>query len=244
LTYFIYFVNFCIIFLYTMNRREFIEFACVLAAGFILPHSSLTAKEVEEVLQNEDRKGFYIRFYKPLKPVDPSKWRLDVGGLCESPKRFTLSDIKRLPKETQVSRMKCVEGWSSKAKWGGFRPKALFDVVKPKKQAGFLYFYSADDYTEYVSLKDLSTPRVLLVYEMDDKPLPDVHGGPLRLIIPSKYGYKSVKTIVRLDFVEKEGTGYWEAFGYSKDATIQKGDDYALDLNEYRELKKEGEPDY
>jgi DMSO/TMAO reductase YedYZ molybdopterin-dependent catalytic subunit len=140
--------------------------------------------------------------------------------------------------------MKCVEGWSSKAKWGGFRPKALFDVVQPKKQAGFLYFYSADDYTEYVSLKDLSTPRVLLVYEMDDKPLPDVHGGPLRLIIPSKYGYKSVKTIVRLDFVEKEGTGYWEAFGYSKDATIQKGDDYALDLNEYRELKKEGEPDY
>jgi hypothetical protein len=64
-----------------MNRREFIEFACVLAVGFILPHSSLTAEEVERVLQNEDKKGFYIRFYKPFKPVDPSKWRLQVDGL-------------------------------------------------------------------------------------------------------------------------------------------------------------------
>jgi sulfoxide reductase catalytic subunit YedY len=227
-----------------MNRREFIEFASVLAAGFILPHSSLTANEVEIVLQNEDRKGFYIRFYKPLRPVDVSKWRLNVGGLCENPKTFTLTDIKKLLKETQVSRMKCVEGWSSKAKWGGFRPERLFDAVKPKKEAKFLFFYSADDYTEYISLDDLSKSRVLFVYEMDDKPLPDIHGGPLRLLVPSKYAYKSVKTIVRLDFVEKEGTGYWEGFGYSKDATIEKGPDYALDLSEYRELKKDGEPDY
>ncbi len=140
--------------------------------------------------------------------------------------------------------MKCVEGWSSKAKWGGFRPASLFDLVKPQKSARFLYFYSADDYEEYISLEDLSKPRVLFVYEMDDKPLPDIHGGPLRLIVPSKYAYKSVKTIVKLAFVEQEGTGYWEGLGYSKDATIQKGDDYALDLNEYRQLDKEGEPDY
>jgi DMSO/TMAO reductase YedYZ molybdopterin-dependent catalytic subunit len=227
-----------------MNRREFIEFTCVLAIGFILPHSSLTAEEVERVLQNEDKKGFYIRFYKPFKPVDPSKWRLQIGGLCENPRTFSLLEIKKLEKETQVSRMKCVESWSSKAKWGGFRPKTLFNAVKSKKEAKFLHFYSADDYNEYISLDDLSKSRVLFAYEMNDNPLPDIHGGPLRLIIPSKYGYKSVKTIVKLDFVEKEGTGYWEAFGYSKDATIQKGDDHALDLNEYHELKKEGEPDY
>ncbi len=196
------------------------------------------------MLENEDRKGFYIRFYKPFKPVDPLKWRLNVGGLCERPKSFSLSDIMELPKEAQVSRMACVEGWSSKAKWGGFRPKTLFDIVKPKKTAKFLFFCSADDYTEYISLDDLSRSRVLFTYEMDDKPLPDIHGGPLRLIIPPKYGYKSVKTIVRLEFVEKEGTGYWEGFGYSKEGTIQKGGDYPLDLGEYRELKKEGEPDY
>ena len=227
-----------------MNRRQFIEFACVLAVGFIMPNSSLKAKEVEKVLQNEDKKGFYVRFYRPLRPVDPSQWRLKVGGLCRSPRSFSLSDIRKLKKETQVSRMKCVEGWSSKAKWGGFRPKTLFDAVSPRGDAKFLYFHSADDYTESISLDDLLKSRVLFVYEMNDIPLPDIHGGPLRLIVPFKYGYKSVKTIVRLDFVEKESTGYWEGFGYSQDATIRKGDDYALDLNEYRELKKDGEPDY
>ena len=227
-----------------MNRREFIEFACVVAASFILPHSSLTAKEVEKVLENEDRKGFYVRFYKPFKPVDPLQWRLKVGGLCDNPQSFTLSDIRKLHKETQASRMTCVEGWSSKAKWGGFRPRALFDVVRPKKAARFLYLYSADDYEEYISLDDLLKPRVIFVYERDNKPLPDIHGGPLRLIVPSKYAYKSAKTIMRLDFVEKEGSGYWEDRGYSQDATIKKGSDYALDLGENRELDKEGEPDY
>jgi len=227
-----------------MDRRTFIRYMTMLGVGSIVPNSFLSAKEIERILDNEDREGFYIRFIKPIKPLDPSKWLLKVGGLCDNPQTFTLSDIKRLTKETQVSRMKCVESWSSKAKWGGFRPKTLFDVVKPKEQAKYLYFYSADDYYEYISLEDLLKPRVIFAYEMNDNPLPDVHGGPLRILVPSKYGYKSVKTILRLDFVEKEGTGYWSNYGYSKEATIQKGTDHALDLNTYKILTKEGEPDY
>ncbi|MCX5813243.1 MAG: molybdopterin-dependent oxidoreductase [Proteobacteria bacterium] len=227
-----------------MDRRDFIKFISVLGIGFMLPHSTLTAKEIEKVLENEDREGFYIRFYKPFKPVDPDRWTLKVGGLCENPKAFNLSDIKRLRKDTQVSRMKCVESWSSKAKWGGFRSKTLFDIVKPGKEAKFVYFYSADDYYEYISIDDLLKQRVIFVYEMNDKLLPDIHGGPLRLIMPFKYGYKSVKTIISLDFVKEEGTGLWSKYGYSRDATIKTGEDHALDLGEYRTLKKEGEPDY
>jgi DMSO/TMAO reductase YedYZ molybdopterin-dependent catalytic subunit len=227
-----------------MDRRNFIKFISVLGIGFILPHSTLSAKEVEKILENEDREGFYIRFYKPFKPVDHSKWTLKVGGLCENPRILSLSDIRELRKETQVSRMTCVEGWSSKAKWGGFRPKTLFDIVKPGKEARFVYFYSADDYYEYISLDDLSKKRVLFVYEMNDKSLPDIHGGPLRLMMPSKYGYKSVKTILKVDFVKNEGTGYWSNYGYPRDATIKKGQDHALDLGQYKILKNEGEPDY
>jgi DMSO/TMAO reductase YedYZ molybdopterin-dependent catalytic subunit len=62
--------------------------------------------------------------------------------------------------------------------------------------------------------------------------------------MPSKYGYKSVKTIMRLEFTEKDGIGYWSNYGYSKDGTIQKGTDRALDLKAYKSIKKEGEPDY
>jgi DMSO/TMAO reductase YedYZ molybdopterin-dependent catalytic subunit len=79
---------------------------------------------------------------------------------------------------------------------------------------------------------------------MDGKPLPDIYGGPFRLLIPSKYGYKSVKTIMRIEFVEKDGMGYWSDRGYSKDGTINPGTDHALDLRAYKKLTKEGEPDY
>ncbi|MCX5798199.1 MAG: molybdopterin-dependent oxidoreductase, partial [Proteobacteria bacterium] len=226
-----------------IERRDFIRFISVLAVSFLMPNSS-EAKEIQRMLENEDREGFYIRFYKPFKPVDPSKWTLRVGGLCSNPQSFNLASLKKLKKETQASRMKCVESWSSKAKWGGIRPKTLFDTVKLKKQAKFLYFYSADDYYEFISIEDLLKPRVLFVYEMNDGPLPDIHGGPLRLIIPFKYGYKSVKTIVRLDFVEKSGTGYWSKFGYDKDGNIKPGTDFPLDLKGYRDITKDGEPDY
>ena len=121
-----------------MDRRKFIKIVAMLGVGSVIPNSFLSAKEIEKILDNEDREGFYIRFIKPVKPLDPSKWTLKVGGLCENPKTFALGDLKKLAKATQVSRMKCVESWSSKAKWGGFRAKTLFDIVKPKKQAKYL----------------------------------------------------------------------------------------------------------
>ncbi|HQE79243.1 MAG TPA: molybdopterin-dependent oxidoreductase [Syntrophorhabdaceae bacterium] len=227
-----------------IGRRDFLRFISVLSASIIIPHSSIEAKEVEKLLDNEDREGFYIRFINPIRPLDPRKWTLQVGGLCENPRSFHLHDLKKLEKVTQVSRLKCVESWSSKAKWGGFRPKVLFDIVKPKKEAGYLYLYSEDKYYEFIPIQDLLHPRTLFAYEMDDRPLPDVHGGPLRLIVPPKYGYKSVKTILRLEFVEKEQKGYWAKWGYSNEATIQPGLDYALDLKDFRKVDKPGELNY
>ena len=226
-----------------MDRRDFIRFVSVFAVSFLIPRG-LDAKEIERLLDNEDREGLNVRFIKPIKPVDPAKWALKVDGLCEKPGQFTLAAIKKLPKTTQVSRMTCVEGWSGKAKWGGIRPQTLFDAVKPKKEAKFLHFYSADDYYEHISLEELLKARVIFAYEMDDKPLPDIYGGPFRLLMPSKYGYKSVKTIMRIEFVEKDGMGYWSDRGYSKDGTINPGTDHALDLRAYKKLTKEGEPDY
>jgi len=79
---------------------------------------------------------------------------------------------------------------------------------------------------------------------MNDRPLPPRNGGPLRLLRPSKYGYKSVKTFVGLEFLDKGGTGYWSNYGYSKDATIEPGTDHALDLKEYKRITKQGEPEY
>jgi DMSO/TMAO reductase YedYZ molybdopterin-dependent catalytic subunit len=227
----------------TMTRRDFVRFLAVFTIGIVAPNAA-DGKEVKRLLENEDREGFFIRFIKPTEPIEPSTWKLEVGGLCEAPRRFTLSDLRKLPKETQVSRLTCVEGWSAKARWGGFSAKTLFDAVKPSAKAKFLYFDAADGYYEYIPLETLLKSRVLFVYDMNDSPLPDVHGGPFRLIIPSKWGYKSVKSILKLRFVEEDGEGFWVKAGYSKDGTIKPGTDYALDLKAYKLIKEPGEPDY
>ncbi len=226
-----------------MDRRTFIRFFSVLVAGLVMPHCS-EARQVKRLLDNEDKEGFYVRFIKPMKPINWERWRLEVGGLCENQGAWTLEGLKKLSKETQVSRMKCVESWSSKAKWGGFRAEALFSIVKPGKEAKYLHVRCADDYHECYALEDLIKPRILFTYEMNDQPLPDDHGGPLRLIVPAKYGYKSAKSIVRLDFASTKETGYWIRYGYSDDATIQPGTDHALDLKTYKLISKPGEPDY
>lgn len=226
-----------------MDRREVMQFICVLGVAFLMPHSAYP-KEIGKMLENEDREGFYIRFIKPIRPVDPAKWSVSISGLCDNPQKFDLTALKKIPVTTQVSRMKCVESWSSKAKWRGFTPKALFDIVKPRQNAKHVYFYSADDYYEYISIDELMGRRVIFAYDMNDKALAPEYGGPLRLLMPAKYGYKSVKTIMKIEFRETGGTGYWEKFGYSKDATIQPGTDHALDLNDYRRITKPGEPEY
>ncbi|MCX7965394.1 MAG: molybdopterin-dependent oxidoreductase [Syntrophorhabdaceae bacterium] len=226
------------------TRRDFIKFLSVLATCVIIPYSTLDAKEVKKMLTNEDKKGFYVRFINPIEPLNRETWRLEVEGLCENPGAFSLNELKKLKKTVQTSRLKCVESWSSKAKWGGFRPIELLNIVKPKKDAKFVYFYSADGYYEFIPMSDLLHPRTIFVYEMNDAPLPDEHGAPLRLIIPPKYAYKSVKTILKVKFVDKEGLGYWSKWGYSNEATIQPGLDYALDLDNFIKVDKPGELEY
>jgi len=225
-----------------MKRRQFLKYIGI--SGLFTLYPQIALSEKRKILKNYDKPGFYVRFYKPFEAVDVEKWRLVVTGLCEKPATFDLKFLKSLKKSTQISRMKCVECWSAKAKWGGFRAKELFDIVKPSKEAKFLYIHSADDYYEYIPIDVILHPKTMFVYEMNDKPLPDEHGAPLRLIIPPKYGYKNIKTIVKIEFRAKGGTGYWAQFGYSNDATIQKGRDYPLDLEKVVEIKDEGELKY
>ncbi|MCX7794465.1 MAG: molybdopterin-dependent oxidoreductase [Thermodesulfovibrionales bacterium] len=224
-----------------VKRRDFLKIAGGIMASTILP--SCLSNNVP-LLKNEDRPGFYIRFYRPFRPVDIRKWRLEVSGLCYNPLKLDIKEIMEFEQHTQVSRLKCVECWSAKASWTGFKPELLFNMVKPRKEAKYLYFYAADDYFEYISIEDLLKPSVLFVHTMNGRPLLPEYGAPLRLIIPFKYGYKNVKTITKLVFVEKGGEGYWSQFGYSSEGTIQPGHDYLLDTGETIEIKKPGELDY
>lgn len=173
---------------------------------------------------------FYIQAFKPFRRVKEKDWRLKVTGLCEKPGEWTLASLRALPTKSQVSRLKCVECWSAKARWGGFHISELEKVVRPKPAAVGVVFRCADTYVEYLPLEDLRHPRTLLVHQMDGKTLSDEHGFPLRVIIPFKYGYKNPKCIIEMAFVDHEEPGTWSRIGpYSIDGTILPGYDHPLD---------------
>jgi len=171
-----------------------------------------------------------IRWIRRPPPVDPQAWRLLIDGLVETSRVLTLDRIKELPATTLRLRMKCVECWSAPADWTGVLGRDLLDLVKPRPEAGYVTLHAIDEYTTNLSLEELRADRVLFVYGMDGVELPAQHGYPLRLIAPSKYGYKSIKGITRLEFVTSRDPGYWEQRGYDNVGTIQPGLDHPLDL--------------
>ena len=194
------------------------------------------------ILRNDNVPGFYVRYYKPFEAVDPERWTLTVEGLVQNPQSLSLSDLLALPRVSQVSRMKCVECWSAAAKWEGFHLSSLLEIVNPHPDAKWVHFRCADGYYESLSIEELLQERVILVHHMNGEILPDIYGAPLRLMVPSLYGYKSAKALVRLEFAKEELPGYWPAVGgYATAGIIQRGRDHPLDVEGSRDIPGGGE---
>ena len=175
-------------------------------------------------------RSFYINFWKPMRRINAETWTLRISGLCESPKTYTLAELKNLPTQSQSSRLKCVECWSARAEWRGFSIKELEQVIRPHASAQGVVFHCGDEYKEYFSREALNQDRVLLVHSMNGEPLSDAHGFPLRLIAPSKYGYKNPKAILEMEYVAEQQAGTWSKIGpYSQDGTILPGTDHPLE---------------
>jgi thiosulfate reductase cytochrome b subunit len=150
-------------------------------------------------------------------------YRLKVHGLVENPVELSLDEIKAMPKQTQITLHHCIQGWSGIAEWGG-RPMAeLIARVRPKPNARVAVFWSFGEgleggsYYDSHSIKNLLHPHSLLAYEMNGEPLNDVHGAPVRLRVENQLGFKMVKWVRAIEFVESaERIGAGEG-GYNED---------------------------
>ena len=156
---------------------------------------------------------------------DPSTWKLHfVGGKGDN---LTIEDIKKLPSTEIVTRFKCVEGWSQIVQAKGVKFSDFLKVYGPdlggeapsektlSKLPLWVGLETPDkEYYVGVDMKSMLHPQTLLCYEMDGKPLPDEHGAPLRLVIPIKYGIKSLKRIGTLTLTNERPRDYWFERGY------------------------------
>jgi DMSO/TMAO reductase YedYZ molybdopterin-dependent catalytic subunit len=218
-----------------MSRRRFLTAAAASALQAADSKGKLLLPSDEP-----DEFGFRLMWYNPVPALDASNYRLKVQGLVENRQLLALADLRRFPPDSQSSRLKCVQCWSARTTWGGFRFAHLLETAKPLKTAKAVRVDCADKWYEYFSIQDLLSPRVLFVLDMAGKPLAERHGAPLRLIDPGRYGYKSAKLITSIEFVA-EGKGSMACdIGpyYSPSGEIKAGYDHPLDIgpNERRKI--------
>jgi DMSO/TMAO reductase YedYZ molybdopterin-dependent catalytic subunit len=149
-------------------------------------------------------------------PIPTETWRLDVTGLVENPISWSWKDFAAQPQAKITSDIHCVTAWSRfDNHWEGVSTRYLLDLVKPKPQAKFVIQHSYDGYTTNVALEDFAGEDVLLAYKWEGKPIVREHGGPVRLVLPKLYFWKSAKWLTKLEFVEIDKPGFWEVRGYN-----------------------------
>jgi DMSO/TMAO reductase YedYZ molybdopterin-dependent catalytic subunit len=148
---------------------------------------------------------------------DPLNWTLQVIKKSGEVLVVTIGELQALPKTEIIYDFKCVEGWDQISHWGGVRFKDFIDHFGLDEYARMQYVgMETPDKTYYVGLDMPSAihPQTLLAYEVNEKPLPLEHGGPLRLIIPVKYGIKNLKRIGTISFSNTRPRDYWAEQGY------------------------------
>jgi methionine sulfoxide reductase catalytic subunit len=159
-------------------------------------------------------------------------WTVKLDGMVEKPMTLDIDDLlKKMSIEERLYRHRCVEGWSMSVPWTGFPMAALVDLAKPLGSAKYVRmetfmdpatapeqkkFFYPWPYVEGLTMAETRNELAFLVTGMYGKPTPKQDGAPLRLAVPWKYGFKSVKSIVRFEFTDKRPKSYWEALQSSE----------------------------
>ena len=157
-------------------------------------------------------------------PTEP--WTIEVGGLVNNPGTFDMDDINKFQQEERVYRMRCVEAWSMVIPWLGFPLAELLKQVEPTSDAKYVRFETVYDpdrmpgqrsdwyqwpYIEGLRLDEAMHDLTLLATGLYGEAMPMQNGAPLRLVVPWKYGFKSIKSIVKIDLVAEQPTSLWMA---------------------------------
>ncbi|HUJ75324.1 MAG TPA: protein-methionine-sulfoxide reductase catalytic subunit MsrP, partial [bacterium] len=175
--------------------------------------------------------------WKFVSGFHPRPWQLEVGGLVAKKRTFDVDDLlRKMPLEERTYRFRCVEAWSEVIPWVGFPMAALMKEVQPLSSAKYVQmttffrpkeairqgekpFFGPPEpwpYTEGLTLAEASNELTLLAVGMYGKELARQHGAPIRLVVPWKYGYKNIKSIVKIDFVAEQPKTFWNILGPSE----------------------------
>ena len=159
---------------------------------------------------------------------DQTKWNFKIDGLVQEPLNLTWQQFLALPHTEVTSDFHCVTRWSRLGNhWKGVLFAGVMKLVKPEPAAAFALVLAEEGYTANVPLADLLCPDVLFAFEHDGEPLTAEHGGPLRLVVPHLYAWKSVKWVRGFTLLPHDQLGFWERNGYHADGDPWKEQRYS-----------------
>jgi DMSO/TMAO reductase YedYZ molybdopterin-dependent catalytic subunit len=156
-----------------------------------------------------------VLHYGSVPRFDSETWDFRTFGLVEKLLRLTWEEFMNLPKVEVTADFHCVTRWSRfDNHWEGVPFRAICDLTKPRPEATHVLVHAEEGFTTNVPLPDLLTDDVLFAFKHDGEPLPAEHGGPLRLVVPKLYAWKSAKWVRGLEFLPHDHAGFWEQNGY------------------------------
>ncbi len=161
-----------------------------------------------------------------------SPWSVEVGGLVQNSKTYAMEDLLKFQQKERIYRLRCVEAWSMVIPWTGFELSDLLNEVQPTASAKYVAFTTIMDpadmpgqtssllsswpYTEGLRLDEAMHRLTILATGLYGHPLPNVDGAPIRLVVPWKYGFKSIKAIVKIELTDTKPATYWNTIAPSE----------------------------
>jgi DMSO/TMAO reductase YedYZ molybdopterin-dependent catalytic subunit len=161
--------------------------------------------------------------------VDLATWDFRVWGEVESPIQLSWDELKKLPSTEVTVDIHCVTRWSRfDTSFRGVHWRDLAELVRPNPSARFIVAHAEQGYTSNLPLETIEAQDALIAYEADGQPLTPDHGWPLRLMVPSRYFWKSAKWLRGLELLDHDQPGFWERYGYNNNADYWKEERYGF----------------
>jgi sulfoxide reductase catalytic subunit YedY len=237
-----------------LSRRQFIGAASVTVAGALAlaackgnlpatatvnpPIAGASTDELDDPLTSYQDITHYNNYYefstnkqavaKLAEDFPTSPWSVEVSGLVNNPKSYSVEDFQKFEPEERIYRLRCVEAWSMVIPWIGFPLRKLLDEVQPTGEAKYVQFTTLYDpktmpthgaelynwpYVEGLRLDEALHDLTILATGLYGQPLPNQDGAPIRLVVPWKYGFKSIKAIVKIELVNYQPSTLWMQAG-------------------------------
>jgi DMSO/TMAO reductase YedYZ molybdopterin-dependent catalytic subunit len=159
---------------------------------------------------------FNAYYYEDEAPeVDEETYMLEVGGLVENKKSWTLEELYALPQEKQITRHICIEGWSAIGSWTGTPLHEFLKRIGADLKAKYVWFQCAEGYATTIDMPTALHPQTQMTFKFDNDILPAKYGFPMKVRIPTKLGFKNPKHVMAIYVTDKDLGGYWEDRGYN-----------------------------